>query len=128
MFAQHTSTDDSSSDFTITKVGERNSVKFKTTCMVFKLDFGNEFEAFTGIPRAMDELIQEAFSNAPPRAKVGLTIDHPDLKRGIAIIPFTRKEDLSVGKVLTFIEKLSQSNHEIPLTSFNVEAVIINIP
>ena len=80
------------------------------------------------MPQAVDALIQEAFADASPRAKVGLTIDHPDLRRGVAIIPFIRKEDLSVGKVISFMEKLAQSNQDILLVDFKVEAVIIELP
>ena len=123
MYSQDTST-----DFTITKLGERNSIKFHTTCTVFKLDFGPEFDPLTELPVAVDALIQEAFANAPPTAKVGLVIDHHNLKRGKATVPFTSKRDLSVGKVLSFIEKLGQSNPDIPLVSLRIEAVIIEIP
>ena len=114
--------------FSIVKTGERHSTKFNKTCLLYKLDMKENFDGMQDLHKAFDWLIQSVFAKATPNAKVGVVIDHPLLKLGKAIIPFCNKEDLSVGKLSTFMEKLSQSNEEIPLSSFQIEAVIVEPP
>ena len=74
----------------------------------------------------LDDIIVKGFGGAGPKAKCGLTLDHPRLKRGNAAwIPYTRKEDMSTAKILEFLDRLLQSNQDCPIGEFSIKCTVI---
>ncbi len=81
------------------------------------------------MPAVFDHLITSAFKGASSNAVCGLTINHKNLRLGKpALIPFQRKEQMTSGAVMAFFEKLSQSNKDCDLESYEIESVIVEPP
>ncbi len=77
--------------------------------------------------QAFAELIETAFAEAPPTGLCGLELMHPQLHTPI-LIPFARKDQLSMDKTLDTVAAVIQSNQNVEVTTMNVKAMVVDPP
>ncbi len=97
--------------------------KFKTYDMryLLKLHEARSTDPELDMLKAFGDLIETAFVDGNLDARVGMTINHPDLVKPIGI-HFQRRKDLNAEKVLNTVEKVIQSNVGVQLGHLEVHA------
>ncbi|MCP4460712.1 MAG: hypothetical protein GY816_22230, partial [Cytophagales bacterium] len=104
--------------FSISKVGFKSAPRFRTTEATYSLEFKNLDNIPIGpaVHEAFAHLIETAFADGNVDDKVGLTIDHPFLKKKIGI-PFSRRDMMTADKVYDTVQRFVQSSELVRLDS-----------
>ena len=124
---------ESSSLYTIKTVSERKIEKFKTTATYYKISVNDiEERELSNILKILRKLFQSILDNVtqhiPSTDLVRLSIDNSQLDFPI-ILPFMRRTDLTVNRVLSEIERVLQSYQEFVLDeTFGMELVHVHMP
>ena len=124
---------DPASLYTIKKVSDRKIEKFKTTATYYKIlvkDF--EIREIPNILKVLKRLFHSILENItqdiPSTDLVRVTMDNPQLDFPI-VLPFMRRPELTVNRLLSEIERVLQSYEQFVLDeTFGMELVHVQAP
>lgn len=124
---------DPSSMYTIQKVSDRKIEKFKTTATYYKISVNDiEEKELSNILKILRKLLHSILNNVTEHISssdlVRMSIDNPQLDFPI-VLPFMRRSELTINRVLSEIERVLQSYEQFVLDeTLGLELVHVHMP
>lgn len=124
---------DPSSMYTIQKVSDRKIEKFKTTATYYKISVNDiEEKELSNILKILRKLLHSILKNVTEHISssdlVRMSIDNPQLDFPI-VLPFMRRSELTINRVLSEIERVLQSYEQFVLDeTLGLELVHVHMP
>ena len=123
------------SHYNVLGIRSKKVKKFQTKGMEFKVKFkdvpvtaAKGDEMFAWVNDAFEQLLGEVLQGIPDRDQVGMTFQNDSLQK-VVWLPFMRKEDLTLERVMTRMEKTVQSQEDFMLdSSFVVTLTHVTMP
>ena len=130
---QLTPQDDATAYYKMEKISEKRIEKFGTTASYYKITVKDiEVRDLSNIIKTLKQIFQSIIDsvaeNIPSTDKVRITMDNPQLDFPI-VLPFMRRSELTVNRLLSEIERVLQSYEEFVLDeTFGLEFVHVHLP
>ncbi|WAR07622.1 KRUP-like protein [Mya arenaria] len=128
-----TTKDDARDYYHVDKISERRIEKFNSTASYYKISVKDmEIRELPNIIKTLKQIFQSIIDNIagniPSSDKVRITMDNPQLDFPI-VLPFMRRSELTVDRLLSEIERVLQSYEQFILDeTFGLEFVHVHMP
>lgn len=114
------------------KINEKRIEKFSTTASYYKISVNDiEVRELPNIIKTLKQIFQSIIDSItgkmPSTDKVRITMDNPQLDFPI-VLPFMRRSELTVNRILSEIERVLQSYEQFVLDeTFGLELVHVHL-